>query len=627
MCGICGIYNCEEGNSVSKSLLDKMTAAIAHRGPDDEGFYVKDGVGLGHRRLSIIDVESGHQPLSNEDETVWIVYNGEIYNFKEIQKDLVARGHRFRTRTDTEVIVHAYEEWGTDCVRIFNGIFAFAIWDERQRKLFLARDQFGVKPLYYYYDGKRFLFGSELKTILSDSSIRREIDIDALNLCLTFRHTPSPFTLLKGIRKLPPGHFMEVSEAGIREKQYWDYQPEIDNSRKEKDWIADLRDLFEKAIIRQMISDVPIGISLSGGVDSGAILGVMAAHMDRPVHAFTVGFEGAERTNEIEHAKATARLFGADFCEQTVMQKDYMDFFERYIWYLEEPIGNLSAMAYYFVAKLAYGNVKVLLNGQGADEPFAGYPRHAAVSYSEILSKIPQFLQNRIVQLLGCFPIGKDSLKRAAFAFATYNRSQFFMNTYTIATPEMKKHLYNPEVAKLINMNRPLEYVEKQLKKAPIGTPLEQMTFIDTRTSLPDNLLLCEDKMSMATSIEARVPYLDIELMKLIERIPGNLKIKWLRQKYIHKRASEKWLPKEIVYRKKQGFTNPMDIWLNSKLGSFLTDLITSSDSVTNLFFDRQYIQNLQRLHMEQKEDYRWFLFLLLSIEMWHRIFIRGKSL
>ncbi len=627
MCGICGIYNYKNSENVSEVLIKQMTSKIAHRGPDDEGFYIKRNIGLGHRRLSIIDIEGGHQPIANEDGTVWIVYNGEIYNFKELRKYLVKHGHEFQTETDTEVIVHAYEEFGIDCVKRFNGIFAFSIWDENQRRLFLARDHFGVKPLYYYYNGKRFLFGSELKAILCDPSIPREIDIDALNLCLTFRHTPSPFTLLKGIYKLSPAHFLVVSKNGVQENKFWDYHPEIDAHRKESSWILELRDRFEQAVARQMVSDVPIGISLSGGMDSGAILGVMAAHTDKPVQAFTVGFEGGEKTNEIEQARASAHLFGADFFEQIIKQKDYMDFFEKYIWYLEEPIGNQSAMAYYFVANLAHGKVKVLLNGQGADEPFAGYQRHRGLLYLQIIKKMPKFLQAGIVQLFERSFARNESLKRAAFALGASDRAQLFLNIYTIVTPEMKANLFKPELAKVIDEDLPLQYVETQLSKAPRGTPLEQMTYIDTRTSLPDNLLLCEDKMSMATGIEARVPYLDVELMEFVETIPGNLKIKHLTNKYIHKRACEKWLPKDIVYRRKIGFANPMDIWLSAKLGDFLMDLINSSDSITNLFFDKKYVQALQRLHVQRKEDYKCFLFLLLSIEMWYRIFVREKGL
>jgi len=650
MCGICGLWNLN-GRPVDPVLLVRMRDSMAHRGPDGAGCVLLDpqgsaepilfdnldtlspnsefrnpqsSLGLGHRRLSIIDLETGHQPMGNEDGSIWIVYNGEVYNYRELRRDLQARGHVFRTASDTEVIVHAYEEYGEKCPALFNGIFAFAIWDTRKQALFLARDHFGVKPLYYCLHNKRFYFASELKAILYDTTVPRELDLDALNLCLTFRHTPSPWTLFKGIYKLPPGRSLTVISGGLKERQYRDDSVTIDWTLREEEWVERLQAVLEQAVVRQMVSDVPIGVSLSSGVDSNTILALMSQHSSGPVRAFTVGFAGREAASEIEPAREMAIRFGADFYEQVITADDYADFMARYLWHLEEPIGNESAAAYYFVAEMArQRGVKVLLNGQGADEAFAGYGRYLAAAYGQWLrlGTVAPFCWV-LPRLLGGTLLG-ERYQRFLFTLDVTSEEDRFLRLYSILTDGMKHQLVRPEVLAQMNPDLPSRYVLEQLASAPQGTPLERMTYVDARTSLPDNLLLCEDKMAMAASVEARVPFLDLELMALAERIPGKFKLRGLRDKYIHRKACTRWVGKEVTSRPQIGFDNAVDIWLRRQLGDRMCQFIESRDSFTSNYLNPQYVLLLMQEHSERRRDHQRILFLLLSLESWYKQFMQ----
>jgi asparagine synthase (glutamine-hydrolysing) len=619
MCGIAGIFSYGTGEPVDQALLTKMTDILVHRGPDGRGFHysTQGSAGMGNRRLSIIDLKTGDQPIANEDSTVWIVFNGEIYNYRELRGQLKGCGHHFKTQSDTEVVIHAYEQWGAECASRFNGIFALCLWDEKKQSMYLARDHFGVKPLYYHDDGKRFLFASEIKSLLLDPSVPRSVDLDSLNLCLTFRHTPSPWTLFKGIRKLEPASYVIVDRRGVQTKRYWETSIEIDRHKDERKWIEELRLVYSEAVQRQMVSDVPIGLSLSSGVDSNTLLALMSQHSAR-VHTFTVGFEGGERKDyEVEKAVASVERWGAEYDTQVIRESDYLDFMESYLWHLEEPIGNESAAAYHFVARLARPKVKVLLSGQGADEPFAGYDRHLAARYAAFLRRIPRPLERVVARRLR----NKESPRRLVDSFAEPGELATFLNIYSITTQQVRESLLKPEFRKAIDHELPARYVSTQLDRAPRGSMLERMTFIDARTSLPDNLLLCGDKMAMAASIEMRVPFLDLQVMDIAERIPGSMKVSWLRNKLIHKRACERWLPKRMVYARKIGFTNPMDRWLNQKLEIALNEITSSDGSITAKYLDRDYIRKLQFEHKRGEQDHQRLLFLLLSLETWNRVF------
>lgn len=630
MCAICGIYDYRATEPVSRELVKQMMMVQAHRGPDGSGEYFDDaaGVGLGHRRLAIIDLDTGKQPMCNEDGTVWIVFNGEIYNYRELRSELCSRGHKFYTTSDTEVILHAYEEYGEECPEHFNGIFAFAIWDGCRRRLFLARDHFGVKPLYYHVQDGRFYFASEIKAILCDPAVPREMDLNALNMCLTFRHVPSPRTLFKDIYKLPPGCCLRVSCEGVKQWRYYKDLLAIDGALTEAEWVERLQVAVKQAVARQMISDVPIGVSLSSGVDSTTLLALMSQHSSEPVHAFTVGFEGREDASEIEPAQQMAVHFGANFYSKVISSQDYADFMDRYVWHLEEPVGNESAAAYYFVARAAYEQgVKVLLNGQGADEAFAGYRRYFGVNYGRWLNlaTLPPVRQ-LLTRLFAGTSLG-ERYHHFLSSTEAGEEDERFLRIYSILTDELKHRLVRPEVLSEIEPTLPRQYVRDQLLRAPDGTALERMMWVDTRTSLPDNLLLCEDKMAMAASVEARVPFLDVEFMATAERIPGRFKLRGWRDKYIHRKTCAALVGQEVASRPQIGFDNAVEVWLRAQLGQHLREMIADPDSFTNTYLNQGYVLKLMQEHAECQRDHQRILFLLFSLESWYQVFVRGREM
>ncbi len=649
MCGICGLWR-RDGQPIDPELLLSMNRRIAHRGPDGAGCIVFDSrhpaqprqfddtsapasdaadadwtydVGLAHRRLSIIDLSTGDQPMCNEDGSLWVIFNGEIYNYRELRSELQARGHVFHTTSDTEVILHAYEEYGEACPNRFNGIFAFALWDTRRQQLFLARDHFGVKPLYYCLHHDTFYFGSELKAILADPAIPRALDFDALNLCLTFRHTPSPWTLIQSIRKLPPGCSLTVTADDIRQVRFSTDAARVDRYKTEADWIACLRASVEDAVVRQMVSDVPIGISLSSGVDSTTVLALMSKHAGGPVHAFTVGFADSTGTNEIPPARAMAARFGADFYEETITAADYADFMTRYLWHLEEPIGNESAAAYYFVAEMArQRGIKVLLNGQGADEAFGGYGRYFGVAHAPWLrlgAATP--VRQVLPRVLAGTTLG-EQYRRFVFTCGARSDDEQFLRVYSITTNGTLDSLLTASTQAHMDPDLPLRYVRDQLAQAPEGTPLERMTYVDARTSLPDNLLLCEDKMAMAASVEARVPFLDLELMRLAEQIPGRFKVRGRRDKYIHRKACATWVGEGVTSRPQIGFDNAVQVWLQNQLGAHMQQIVTAPDSFTSAYLNPDYVLRLMQEHAAHHRDHQRILFLLLSLESWYQVFL-----
>ncbi len=631
-----------DGAPVDPALLTRMRDVIAHRGPDGAGcvmfatrgdtrmvFEQPDEVptefdlGLASRRLSIIDLNTGDQPMSNEDGAIWLVFNGEIYNYRELRQELAARGHEFHTSSDTEVVIHAYEEYGTDCPTRLNGIFGFALWDTRKRLLFLARDHFGVKPLYYRLDGSRFYFGSELKTILCDSRVPRELDFDALNLCLTFRYTPSPWTLLKGIHKLAPGCSLSITAEGLRQARYSRDTPAIDRTRNEAEWVERLRVAEEAAVVRQMVSDVPIAISLSSGVDSATVLALMSKHSSGPVSAFTVGFAGKEDSSEIEPARQRAHQYSAAFSAQVITAQDYADFMPRYLWHLEEPIGNESAAAYYFVAEMAHQRgIKVLLTGQGSDEAFAGYPRYLEAAYGPWLrmGALPPF-PSILPRILAGRALG-ERYDRFLYTVDAASEEDRFARVYSIWTDAEKRELIRPEVLARMDASLPTRVVREELARAPEGTALERMMYVDARTSLADNLLLCGDKMAMAASVEARVPFLDLELMKVAEQIPGKYKLRGLRNKYIHRKAAELWVDKAVATRPQIGFDNAVDLWLRTQLGEQMQQIISAPESFTATYLNTAYVSRLIEEHVARRRDHQRMLFLLLSLENWAQVFL-----
>jgi len=625
MCGIAGIFHLG-GEPIDRDLLERMTGIIQHRGPDGQGHFVDREIGLGHRRLSIIDLAAGAQPMTNEDGALQIVFNGEIYNFIELRKELESAGHQFATHSDTEVIVHAYEQWGPACVSRFNGMFAFALWDGRKRELFLARDHLGIKPLYYIQLGNRVLFASEIKSLLQDATCPREVDLESLSELFTFRYVPSPKTLFADIRKLSPGHWMRITSQGIQTERFWNWIPKVRENADENALVEEYQDLLEDTVKLQLRSDVPLGLFLSSGVDSGVLLAIMRHFSNGPVQTFTLGFEGGEATNEVEDAAEVAKQFGADHYSQTVTAEDYATYYERYLNDLEEPVGHEAAAAFYFVSKMTSEKVKVALTGQGADEPWAGYDRYKGIKLSETYHKLPGFITKDLAQMLVKVPGRMEKVKRGLTSLGEQDMLTRFAKVYSFFSAEMKDQLYT---GKLKSWHEADPYATRRALAALQGDvahldPVTQMLYIDTRASLPDDLLMVGDKTSMANSLEVRVPFLDYRLVEFIESLPPSLKLRGFTGKYLHKKALLKWLPKEVVYRKKKGFDNPMAKWLRTSMRPLVEDCLLSSTSSMGRYFDQDYIRHLLEDDRSGKEHYLRHIYLLLSLELWHRSFI-GK--
>ena len=624
MCGICGWLSLD-GSPVDRAVVQRMTALLFHRGPDDEGFHFDDGIGLGIRRLSIIDLETGHQPIHNEDQTIWIVLNGEVYNFPELRRELETKGHQFYTHSDTEVIVHAYEEWGADCVLRLNGIFGFAIWDQRQQRLLLARDHFGVKPLYYYYDSERLVFASELKAIMLHPSVSRSIDLEGLNQALTYGFISSPYTLFQGIHKLGPGHRLVVEKGNVQVERYWHPVPKMIQEWSEHDLVLELRRRLEAAVRRQMISDVPIGALLSGGVDSTAVVTLMSRYSEK-VRTFSIGIRDAPEINELAAARAVARRLGTEHAEIEIGAQEYMDFLPTAHWYLEEPC-TPSALLTYFVSKLAQGSVKVVLTGQGADELFGGYARYLGEIYGKLYRQLPGVVTHSLVPgALALLP-GRLRWKRAAYALIEADPLRRFTRIYEVFSPQERSQLFRPEVFDhLMSSNSDVRFdpIQRWAEGLDELDSLDQLLYIDARLMLADNLLIFGDKMAMAASIEARVPMLDLELMEFVESIPARLKLKGRRPKYLLKRALAEWLPAEVLNRRKLGFQVPESQWFRGSMWDFTRELLLNPDSVSTTYLRPKAVERLLQVHQSGRQNLWRQIFNLVSVELLYQVFVKN---
>jgi asparagine synthase (glutamine-hydrolyzing) len=627
MCGICGIYD-RSGKPVPQDMLVRMNSAIGHRGPDGEGQYLNGNVALGHRRLSIIDLEGGTQPMGNEDDSIQVVFNGEIYNFVELRVELQSFGHVFKTSSDTEIIVHAYEQWGIDCVSRFNGMFAFALYDSRERSVFLARDHLGIKPLYYTVTGNQVLFASEIKALLQHPEFQRDVDVDALSELFTFRFVPSPKTLFRNVFRLPPGHRMLLSGDKISISRYWDHVPQFRQNWHEEELIEEYLALLKDSIKIQLRSDVPLGLFLSSGIDSSALLAVMKDHACGPVQTFTIGFKDGEKTNEVADAHEVARQFGADHHFLMLSSQDYLDHFERYMRDLEEPVGHEAAPAFYFLARLTRSRVKVALTGQGADEPWAGYDRYKGVRLSEYYSRLPRIITDGVAPSVGKLPLPMERLKRGIASLGERDILTRFTKIYSFFSADMKAQLYEGTLKERF-LSTPYgtkEALRRLHSDVAQLDPLSQMLYIDTRANLPDDLLMVADKTSMANSLEVRVPFLDFRLVQFIENLPPSLKLRGWTGKYLHKRALASWLPSEIVHRKKKGFAHPVAQWLRQSMKPLVDDCLLSANSSLTRYFNQSYLREMVRKHHEGKEQYMRHIFLLVSLELWHRTFFSRQQ-
>ncbi len=615
MCGIAGSINC----ITEKSKL----SLIAHRGPDHQALVElelgSNKVYLGHTRLSILDLsEAGNQPMFSECGKYCIIFNGEIYNHPELRKKLT--GINFKGHSDTETILYYISRFGINAVKDFNGIFAFAFMDIKNEKIFLVRDHFGVKPLYYYRKADKLIFASELKMILANKEYVKGLNLDAVNTFLTLRYNPSPQTLFEGIHKLEPAHYLEydlkTGESSLH--NYWCSVPVVNTAIKEPEAIEQYKFLLEQAVKRQLLSDVPVGLLLSGGVDSAVLGYLMAKNNSQTINTFTIGFNGEGDYNELADAKETAALLGSKHFELFVEQKEYLDFFYKSFYHTEEPIAEPTISALYYVSKLASQHLKVVLSGQGADEPMAGYKRYIGekflTDYRWLFSLAPRGLVSAL------FP-GNSALDRAFYASKFSNEMDRFIGIYTLFTPELKKGLYKKQLSGLIEADQKFLFRRNYENTGSLQDSLSKLLYLDTRTMLPDDLLLFNDKIAMANSLENRVPYLDLDLVNFIETLPLSYKLRGKKGKYIHKKAAESWLPPSIINRKKRGFLTPIDEWLKGDISSLLTDLIDSPDSLSNLYFNKEFIKEMLIKHKTKKKDYQRQLFIILSLELWYKHF------
>jgi asparagine synthase (glutamine-hydrolysing) len=614
MCGIAGSINCR--------LTSNELNAIKHRGPDyqqlvefDLGF---NKVYFGHTRLSILDLsENGNQPMFTKCGNYCIVFNGEVYNHLELRKKLP--GVTFAGNSDTETILYYLKEFGIEGVNDFNGMFAFALADKVNQKVYLARDHFGVKPVYYYVKDKSLIFGSEMKIIKNNSIYEKAIDTDALNTFLTFRYNPAPYTLFKGIKKLEAATYLVYHNNGeITAVNYWEKKQKINHKIDERKAIAQYQFLLEQAVKRQLLSDVPVGLLLSGGLDSAVLGHIMSKHTDHPIQTFTVGFKGKGNFNELDDARDTAKYIGAQHTDIFMDRDQYMDYFYKSFFHTEEPIAEPTIPALFYVSNLASQHVKVVLSGQGADEPMAGYKRYRGEKiisdYRNILSMLPLSLAQKM------FPTN-SAIERGIYSSKFKNELDRFIGIYTLFTPDLKEQLYQQNIAPLIQVSQRSHFEKHYLKTESTADSLSKMLFLDLRGLLPDNLLIFNDKMTMANSIENRVPYLDIDLINFIESLPINLKLRGKVGKYIHRKAAEKWLPSSIIDRKKRGFETPVGDWFKEELSNNLIDLINDNASFSKQYFNISAIKNMIELHKNRKKDYKKNLFILLSLELWYKNF------
>jgi asparagine synthase (glutamine-hydrolysing) len=641
MCGIAGIHAAD--GAADPQAVAAMVRTLVHRGPDGDGFFEAPGIALGMRRLAIIDPESGHQPLLDESGDIVAVFNGEIYNHAELRAELERGGHRLRSGSDGEVIPHLFEEEGPAFVERLNGIFAIALWDGRARALHLIRDRFGVKPLYYARASGRLAFASEIRALLADPSVPREVDPVAVDEFMTFRFVPSPRTALRAVRKLPPATVLTSGDSGVRETEYATEVPSPVRTDRAA-LVREYREAFERAVVRQMMSDVPIGVMLSGGVDSGAVCAVMARHASS-VKAYTVGFAGGgEETDEIEAARRTAQLFGAEHRSTLIGEGEYLDALPGSMLTVEEPIGTTSALAVRFVADLMRPEVPVALSGQGADEPLGGYGRHRGVRLVELARRVPGARA-----LAGALPrpAGRDALARGLDALAAPDDLSLLMGAYRVLTEEGKRALYGPSFAGSLEEARandagqgagsgagplsaagplfPEAAVERLRGRVAHLSPLSQMLYVDTRMWLPDELLLIADKMSMAASVELRVPMLDQDLVALAESAAPTQHVRRLRGKALHKEALEGLLPREIVHRRKLGWNAPVDRWLRAQLRPLLDEVLLGEGELCRELFEERELRRLADDHTRGRADNTRTLFCLLSLGLWHRGFVQSR--
>jgi len=624
MCGICGIISVNNSIRVDTALISKMMNAIQHRGPDDSGYHLEDGVGLGHTRLSIIDLSTGHQPIYNEDKTKCIIYNGEIYNYLDLRKELIAKGHKLSTKSDTEVILHLYEDKGYDCVNYLRGMFAFAIWDKANRVLFIARDRLGIKPLYYSVSSKWICFSSEIKSLLITGLVEREINLPSIDQYLALNYTVGPETMIKGVKKLMPGQFLVYKNGKAQISQYWDFDGVEETNDSFDQCYQKMEALIEESIKIRLMSEVPLGAFLSGGVDSSVTVGVMTKLTGKPVKTFTVGYEDAEDVSELDYAKIIAKHFKTEHHEFILKPKNFMDIVSKVIWHLDEPVAEYATIPLLLLSELAKKHVTVMLSGEGADEIFAGYPIYRYMNYIENYQRIPASIRNSFFNpIIGLILKNKKEGKYQDWLSLPLERRYLGNGSYF--THKMRDKLYSGEFKRSLNRDGVYNLIESYYRKVANRDAIGKMLYMDTKTWLPEDLLIKADKMTMAASLELRVPFLDHKLVEFATSLPSSMKTTMMQSKYIFKKYAEKLLPKTIVYRKKQGFPVPIKQWLRGELNAIAKEILLDSKARHRGIFNTNYIKKMFKVHSSASEDLSKNIWNLLVLEMWMRIFIDGS--
>ena len=635
MCGIAGIaFSSKSRRSANESVLRRMCDVISHRGPDDEGFFIDGSVGLGHRRLSIVDVAAGHQPMTNEDGSLRITYNGEIYNHADFRAELEARGHVYQTHCDTETILHLYEEHGEGCVEYLRGMFSFAIWDRNTRKLFIARDRLGVKPLYYAQtqDGSLY-FASEIKSLLASGDIKAEVNYDVLPDYLA-NHAPSGTqTLFRGINRLLPGHTLTWIDGTVSIKCFWDihFDSTGEAKRSDKDYIAEWKELFETSVRLRLMADVPLGMFLSGGIDSSAIAAVMSGMVQEPIKTFSVGFSERE-ANELEYARLVARTFGTNHHEIILTPDEFFAALPRLVWHEDEPLAHLASIPLYFVSKLASQHVKVVLTGEGSDELLAGYYRYRTTVYNQALGNsfqsltnepIRQVIKNRIESL----PAGSKAKRKLSRTFLCLkpDLENIYFDNFAVFSRARQAQLLTNEAKERLGSVDPYQTLKALIEDTDATTLLNRLLYADTKTYLHE-LLMKQDQMSMAASIESRVPFLDHKLVEFSARMPERMKLRGWTTKYVLRESMKGVLPDVILKRRKMGFPVPVGTWFRGKYRAVIDEYVLSERTLARGLFEPDYLKQMVEAHQSGVENHADRLWSLLNLEIWLRQFIDGED-
>jgi asparagine synthase (glutamine-hydrolysing) len=616
--------------------VERMRDCLTHRGPDDAGLFVDGNIGLGHRRLSIVDVAAGHQPMTNEDGTLHITYNGEIYNHADFREELETRGHVYRTHCDTETILHLYEEKGARSVELLRGMFAFAIWDKRQRELFIARDRLGVKPLYYVHtDDGSLYFASEIKSLLAARAVRPELNYGALPDYLANHATSGEETLFRGVRRLLPGHTLRWKDGEVRIEEYWDIHFSGENDegprRRDEDYIDEWMELFRESVRLRLMADVPLGMFLSGGIDSSAIAGVMSGMVDEPIKTFSVAFAERE-ANELEYARLVARKFKTDHHEIIVSPEDFFASLPTLLWHEDEPLAHPSSIALNFVSRLAARHVKVVLTGEGSDELMAGYGRYRKTVYNLALGAryhklTGEALRRTVERGVHKLPIKSKVRQKLTRTFlcVTPDIESIYFDNFAVFSRSMQQELLTPEAKERAGALDPYRAVGSYLEKTDAKTLLNQLLYVDMKTYLHE-LLMKQDQMSMAASIESRVPFLDHKLVEYTARLPERMKLRGLTTKYILRRGMKGLLPPEILSRSKMGFPVPVGAWFRGRFRWVIDEYVLSERAMGRGLFEEKFVRNLVERHQSGGENHSERLWSLVNFEMWQRRFMDGED-